>query len=201
MFKIAKHLGQYNPPRALHDCVPVAMILRMTAPMLNAARKFMHMARQRPDAVAVAEPLGYDRQGKRIYRSVTFRQLNEDSGRIALGLRAMGVRRGTRLALLVPPGIDFISLVFALLKSGATTVLIDPGMGKRNLVGCLAEAEPEGFIAVPMAQAVRAMLGGRFPKARLNVTIGRRWFWGGTTLEKLRAAIRADSVPDRKSVV
>jgi len=163
------------------------MIVRMTAMMLNAARKFMRMAQQRPDATAVAEPLGYDSRGKRIYRSVTFRQLNEDSGRIALGLRAMGVRRGTRLALLVPPGIDFISLDFALLKSGATTILIDPGMGKRNLVGCLAEAEPEGFIAVPRAQAVRAVMRKRFPKANLNVTVGRRWFWGGPTLARLRA--------------
>jgi len=32
-------------------------------------------------------------------------------------------------------------------------ILIDPGMGRRNLIGCLAEAEPEGFIAIPAAQS------------------------------------------------
>ncbi len=47
-------------------------------------------------------------------RSATYK-----SGRIADGLRAMGVAPGTRLALLVPAGIDFVTLVFALLKSGA----------------------------------------------------------------------------------
>ena len=51
------------------------------------------------------------------------------------------------MALLVRPGIDFISLVFALFKAGAVIVLIDPGMGRRNLIRCLAEAEPEGFVA------------------------------------------------------
>ena len=65
-------------------------------------------------------------------------------------------------------------------------ILIDPGMGRRNLIACLAEAEPEGFVAIPVVQAVRTLLRHRFPKARLNVTVGRRWFWGGVTLEQLR---------------
>jgi olefin beta-lactone synthetase len=140
-----------------------------------------------PDAVAVAEPLRYDVQGKRQYRHVTFRQLDEDSDRIAAGLHEIGVQPGTRLALLVRPSIDFISLVLGLFKSGAVAILIDPGMGRRNLIGCLAEAEPEGFIAIPAAQAVRWLLRRRFPEARFNVTVGRRWFWDGITLEQLRS--------------
>ncbi len=134
----------------------------------------------------MVEPLGYDAQGKRQYRHVTFRELDQDSDRIARGLRQMGVSPGTKLALLVRPGIDFVSLVFGLFKAGAVAILIDPGMGRRNLIRCLAEAEPEGFVAIPLVQAVRALLPGRFPKARFNVTVGRRWFWGGVTLEQLR---------------
>jgi acyl-CoA synthetase (AMP-forming)/AMP-acid ligase II len=67
-------------------------------------------------------------------------------------------------------------------------VLIDPGMGKKHLVNCLAAVEPEGFVAIPPAQAVRAVLRKRFPKAKVNVTIGRRWFWGGRTYRQLLAA-------------
>ncbi len=93
---------------------------------------------------------------------------------------------GTRLALLVRPGIDFVSLVFALFKAGAVAILIDPGMGRWNLIRCLAEAEPAGFVAISVAQAMRVLLPRRFRKARFNVTVGRRWFWGGPTLEKLR---------------
>src|SRR5437660_7634294 len=91
-------------------------------------------------------PRGRDRAGKRIYESVTFRELDDDSNLLADGLAAMGVRPGMRLVLMVPPSIDFISLVFAMFKSGVVTVLIDPGMGRRNLIRCLAESRPEGFI-------------------------------------------------------
>jgi acyl-CoA synthetase (AMP-forming)/AMP-acid ligase II len=144
------------------------------------------MAEIRPEGVAVVEPLDYDHQGKRRYRHFTFRQLDQDSDRIARGLLGMGVSSGTRLALLVRPGIDFVSLVFGLYKAEAVVILIDPGMGRWNLIRCLAEAEPEGFVAIPMVHAIRTVLPGRFPKARFNVTVGRRWFWDGLTLDQLR---------------
>jgi acyl-CoA synthetase (AMP-forming)/AMP-acid ligase II len=167
--------------------------------LLNVARRLTLMAQARPDAPAVVEPLGYNSPrpqagegpgvravAQRLYRHVTFCQLDQDSDRIARGLRTLGVAPGTRLALLVRPGIDFISLVFAMYKAGAVAILIDPGMGRRHLIRCLAEAEPEGFVAIPIAHAVRSLLPWRFPKARLNVTVGRRWFWGGVTLGQLR---------------
>jgi acyl-CoA synthetase (AMP-forming)/AMP-acid ligase II len=90
------------------------------------------------------------------------------------------------LALLVRPGFDFISLVFGLFKAGAVGILIDPGMGRRNLIACLAESRPEGFIAVPLAHAVRTLFRRRFPESRWHVTVGRRWFWGGQTIDQLR---------------
>lgn len=152
----------------------------------NVGGRLSIMAQAMPNAVAVVEPLGYDSDRRRRYRQMTFRELNDDSNRIARGLWTMGVSPGTRLALLVRPSIDFISLVFALYKSGAVSILIDPGMGRRTLVGCLADAEPDGFIAIPLAHAVRTFVRHRFPKARFNVTVGRRWFWGGKTLDRLR---------------
>ena len=166
----------------------------------NVARRLSEMAVVRPEAVAVVEPLGHDSQGKRRYRQVTFCQLDQDSDWIARGLRAMGVTPGTRLALLVRPGIDFVSLVFGLYKAQAVVIMIDPGMGRRNLLRCLAEAEPEGFIAIPIVHAVRTLLPGRFPRARFNVTVGRRWFWGGVTLEQLRDGPWTDGVPAMATV-
>ncbi len=165
---------------------------RASPGVLNVASRLSAMARMMPEAVAVVEPLGYDRRGKRRYRQVSFRQLDEDSDRIARGLGRMGVRQGTRLALLVRPGVDFIALVFALFKAGAVAVLIDPGMGRRNAIRCLAEAEPECFVAGGLVQAIRSLLGHRFPKARYNVTVGRRWFWGSVTLQQLRRPLPAD---------
>ena len=97
------------------------------------------------------------------------------------------------LRLLVRPGIDFITLVFALFKAGLVIVLIDPGMGKKNLVRCLEESRPDGFVAVSLAHAIRTLLWRRFRQAKLNVTVGRRWFWGGATLNQLRARTASDT--------
>jgi acyl-CoA synthetase (AMP-forming)/AMP-acid ligase II len=161
------------------DCHFVSPDL-LTSP--NVAARLSLTAQQMPDEIAVVTP------GKRgNYATWSFRDLDEDSSRIAAGLVAMGVSRGARIVLLVRPGFDFISLTFALFKAGAATVLIDPGMGRRSLARCLAEVEPDGFIAIPLGHAVRTLLARRFPKARWNVTVGRRWFWGGATLSELRS--------------
>ncbi len=162
--------------------------MQPTPPAVNVARRLSAMAALRPDALAVAAPRTSSLRGVSDYARLTFRELDQDSSRIASGLSQFGVTPGTRLVLLVRPGIDFVSLVFALFKVGAVAILIDPGMGRKNLVACLAAAEPAGFVAIPLAQAIRTVLRKRFAAARLNVTVGRKLFWGGTTLAALRAS-------------
>ena len=154
---------------------------------VNVARRLTAMAARMPEALAVVVPRARYRDGKRHYDTMTFRQLEDESNRLASGLRAWGLPPGARVALLVRPGWEFIALVFALFKAGAVIVLIDPGMGRKNLLQCLADAEPEGFIAIPLVQAIRRVLQRRFPRARFNVTVGRRLFWDGLTLDELRA--------------
>jgi acyl-CoA synthetase (AMP-forming)/AMP-acid ligase II len=161
----------------------------MSQCIVNVAQRLSESAERNPEGIAVVEP-GPARPGQpRQYTRRTFRDLDRDTDGIAAGLQEMGVLPGTRLALLVRPGIDFVALVFALLKSGAVMILVDPGMGRRNVVACLEEAEPQGFVAIPLVQAIRTVLRGRFPHAAWNVTVGRRrWPWGGTTLSELRQA-------------
>jgi olefin beta-lactone synthetase len=153
----------------------------------NVADRLTTVAARMRDAVAIATPGSGDVVGKHAYATCTFGELDADSLALARGLVDMGVLPGQRLVLLVKPGIAFVKLVFALLRTGAVTVLVDPGMGRKHLVNCLAAAEPDGFIAISPAQAVRMALRRRFPKARLNVTVGRRWFWGGVTYRQLLA--------------
>ncbi|MEE2642698.1 MAG: fatty acid CoA ligase family protein [Planctomycetota bacterium] len=149
----------------------------------NVGTLLTESARGTPDAVAVA--VSRPRSGRRVYERVHFAELDRETDEIALGLQAAGARKGMRLALLVRPGIDFVKLVFAMFKSGVVTILIDPGMGRSNMIRCLSEAEPEGFVAIPLAQATRCLLRHRFPQAAFNITVGRRWFWGGKTLDRI----------------
>lgn len=90
------------------------------------------------------------------------------------------------MALMIPPSLEFISWVFALFKAGVVTVLIDPGMGRKNMIDCLQRVQTEGFIGISLAQALRVVMRHKFPLAKTNVTVGRRWFWGGPTADQLR---------------
>ena len=150
----------------------------------NVGRRLSETAKSNPDGMAIAMPV---RKSGDAYEQLTFQELDDDSNQLAAGLLSMGVQPGMRIVLLVPPSIDFISLVFAMLKAGMVIVLIDPGMGRKNLIRCLEEVEPEGFVAIPLAQAVRTLLKQRFPRSRFHVTVGRRWFWGGKTVSQFRS--------------
>lgn len=156
----------------------------MTSPsFVNIASHLPAIAAQQPDAVAVVvqRPDGS-------YVQYTFRELNVESDRIARGLESIGISRGVRTVLMVTPSLEFYALTFALFKVGAVPVLVDPGMGIKNLKTCLAEAEPEAFVGIPKAHAARVILGWARATVRINVTVGMRLFWGGTTLAKLRDA-------------
>ncbi|MDG2381044.1 MAG: fatty acid CoA ligase family protein [Pirellulaceae bacterium] len=152
----------------------------------NIGQQLSVIAADRPHQIAVAAPNKRVNQGRRCYDELTFQQLNEDSDRIAAALQSLGLQPAQRIVLMVRPGLDFISLTFALFKAAATVVLIDPGMGRNHLIQCLSDAEPDGFVGISIAQAARILYRRNFPNARLNVTVGRRWCWGGPTLKQLR---------------
>lgn len=157
-----------------------------TSGIVNVASHLAAMAASRPNRRAVVCPHGRDRCGRVSYVHTTFRQLHEESDRIAHGLERIGIRRGTRTVLMVKPGLDFFALTFALFKVGAVIVLVDPGMGRRNLGKCLAEAEPEAFIGIPLAHAARAVLGWARATLHTLVTVGPNLLWGGYRLDDLR---------------
>jgi acyl-CoA synthetase (AMP-forming)/AMP-acid ligase II len=146
------------------------------SPILNIASTLHKTANERPDQAAVIEPGG---------RRISFRELDDLSDRLAYGMRGMGIEPGRRMVLMVRPGIEFIALTFALFKAGAVVVLIDPGMGPRRVFRCLDQVEPDGFVALSIVQALRVLSGRRFAGAKWNVTVGRKWFWGGATYASL----------------
>lgn len=126
-------------------------------------------AARSPDQIAVAEPMG--RQSSE-FRTITFAELDRYSSQIAVGIRNGGVEPGTKLSLMVPPGIEFVAWVFGLLKAQAQLVLIDPGMGRSNMLQCLAAAEPEGLVGVRLAHLIRRVFRRRLPKCQKNFVVG-----------------------------
>ncbi|MEZ6135866.1 MAG: AMP-binding protein [Pirellulaceae bacterium] len=142
----------------------------------NIASRLRVVASMFPAQVALASPTGRFEPGRtRSYDSLSFAELELQTSSIAAGLQQMGIEPGMRIVMLVKFGADFISLVFSLLKAGAVIVLVDPGMGRGNLLRCIEATNPDGFVAIPAAQAVRMVLRHRFPAARFNVTVGPRF--------------------------
>src|SRR5689334_21538675 len=68
--------------------------------------------------------------------SLTFAELNAECDALAWGLSEK-IKPQSRVLLAVRPGLDFVALTFALFKLGAVPVLIDPGMGRENLLNCV----------------------------------------------------------------
>lgn len=151
----------------------------------NMSTHLAAMAARQPDTPAVFAPRR-DSAGQLHYDQLTFQQLNDDCERLAHGFERIGIRRGVRTALMVPPSLDFFALTFALFRVGAVPVLIDPGIGLKNFGNCLAEAEPTGFIGIPKAHAARVLLGWSRKTISIPVTVGAKWFWGGRTLADVR---------------
>ena len=156
--------------------------------MSNIAKRLAEFAQSQPQAIAIVEPIPkYSQSETRKYKSITFAELDKDSDRIAHALIQSGVQPNMRIALMVKQGIDFISLVFGMFKAGATLVLIDPGMGLRQMIQCLSEVDLDGFAAISKVQAVRSILQfWYFPNAKYNLTVGHRWFWDGLVLNEIR---------------
>jgi acyl-CoA synthetase (AMP-forming)/AMP-acid ligase II len=153
---------------------------------MNIAAHLTAMAQQQPWRPAVVFPEGRDSQGRVSYTHYTYRQLDAASDQLAHGFQRLGLRRGMNTALMVPPSLDFFALTFALFKLGAVPVLIDPGIGVRNLGKGLSEAAPEAFIGIPKAQAARLVLGWAGESIAIKVTVGRHAWLGGHTLGQVR---------------
>jgi acyl-CoA synthetase (AMP-forming)/AMP-acid ligase II len=159
----------------------------------NVAAHLPEMARLQPETPAIFIPNGCDSQQQTLYDRYTFAELDRESGRMAHALESIGIRRGVRTVLMVPPGFEFFALTFALFKIGAVPVLVDPGMGVKNLKTCFAEAQPQAFIGIPKAHLARMLLGWGKPTVNILLTVGRRLLWGGVTLERLLTTAADDS--------
>lgn len=153
---------------------------------VNMAAFIRQKAAETPHKRAVVVPAGRDRFGRVAYTGMTFRQLEEETNRFARGLNRIGIRRGTKTVVMIKPGIEFFTAFFALCKVGAVMIMIDPGIGLKSLKTCIGEAQPEAFIGVSLAHALRVIMRWSPDTIKTCVTLGPKLFWGGHKFHDLR---------------
>ncbi len=148
---------------------------------VNVASHLAQMAATSPDRVAVREPHARGR------KSMTFRELHEESDALAHGLGHFGIGAQSRVALMVPPTLEFFTLAFALFKLAAVPVMIDPGMGVKNVGTCLLEAEPQAFVGIPKAHVARRLFGWAKRSLRTTINVGAGRFYCHRSVSELIA--------------
>lgn len=154
----------------------------------NICRHLKRAAKETPASLAVAVQKRL-LTGKFRYDELSFGELDADSDRIARALAEYGITRGMKAVLMVTPSLDFFALTFALFKAGVIPILVDPGMGIKNLKQCFSEAEPDAFIGIPKAHIARCLFGWGKPSVRRLLTVGGSELFakifGGTSLRTL----------------
>ncbi len=153
---------------------------------INVATLLHGMAKKHPYTRAVVCPQKSTPDFATTYTHLTFRQLDRESDCLAHGLLKNGIKRGTRTILMVKPSLAFFVLTYALFKTGAVPVVVDPGMGLKRMLNCLAESRASAFIGIPLAQALRVCAPKYFQNVKTAITVGKKWFWGGPSLTDIR---------------
>ncbi|WPD22164.1 MAG: fatty acid CoA ligase family protein [Candidatus Electrothrix scaldis] len=136
----------------------------------NIGAALHRVAAERKDAVALVT----GKNGK--YQHWTFRQVVENSNSYANALRKRGVQRGDRVMLMVRPSMEFICLTYALFQLGAVVILIDPGMGYKNLLRCIGSVQPKVLIAIPQVHLFSRLFRKPFKSVKKRFCVGNSLF-------------------------
>ncbi len=141
----------------------------MPADNANIARHLGLMAAQQPARTALKVPRGRTRTGDINYLALTFAELDAEVAAWHTRLAAAGVRRGDRTLVMVRQGLPLIASAFALFRLGAVPVVIDPGMGLKTFLACVAHARPRAIVGLPLAQLVSHLFSRKFATVAVRV--------------------------------
>ena len=83
------------------------------------------------------------------HEELTFAELAERAGRLAAELRALGLRAGDRLALLMNPSVRMVETVHAAQWSGLVVVPLNTRLTPIELTGIVADADPALLVHDP----------------------------------------------------
>ena len=138
--------------------------------MSNIAHRIVETSKLFPDKKSVVFS---ERQsdGSYKYPFYTFKEFEERSNQFANKLTKLGIGPGTRTLLFVKPCLDFSIITFALFKIGAIPVLIDPGMGVKNLLRSIAQVKPEAMVSIGMVHWIRRFKPGPFKNIKIKVSL------------------------------
>jgi len=146
----------------------------------NIAWHLTQMAAAQPERVALKIPRGRKaasdgpkgREGRIDYLELTFRELEAEVDAWCaklVGKSGGETWRGVRTLVMLRQGLPLIAAVFALFKLGAVPIVIDPGMGLKNFLSCVARSRPKALVGIPLGQVVSRVFWRKFASVQWRV--------------------------------
>ncbi len=177
----------------------------MSEPDANIARHLVAMAQQQPERPALKVPRGRTRSGEIDYLTLTFAELEAEVAAWSERLQRAGVRRGDRTLVMVKQGLPLIASVFALFRSGAVPVVIDPGMGLKSFLNCVERSRPRALVGIPLAQIVSRVFRRAFRSVEVRVSasskLTARLTVPGARVDNARTAIAPSAASDLAAIL
>lgn len=137
----------------------------------NAFLELLRAAAATPQARAIVAAEGTNPDGSIHYRTVTFAQLIAEIEAVSVSLELHGIRAGTRVLMLVPPGVELVATVYALFHRGAVPVFLDGGNPLDRILALIAEARAGALIAAPAALELCRAFPDAFATVELAVAV------------------------------
>ena len=161
----------------------------------NIARHLALMAAAAPDHAALKIPRGRTASGEINYLVLNFAELDREVAAWHARLATAGVRRGDRTLVMVRQGLPLIASVFALFRLGAVPVVIDPGMGLKTFLACVAHSRPRALVGIPLARLLSRVCWKQFSTVEVRVAAS------GSLTARLTTAALPTQIPNFETAV
>tara|TARA_B100001093_G_scaffold359984_1_gene344685 strand:+ start:2566 stop:4197 length:1632 start_codon:yes stop_codon:yes gene_type:complete len=142
---------------------------------INVSSYLSVQAERNPDSSALCFASKDKSHKDTSYDRLSFKELEAATSAQAHYFDALGISEGTRVLMMVRPGIDLIQIVFSLLKIGAIPVVIDPGMGLSNFFKCAHRSKVSVIIGEPIATTAALFYRKSTAEVQLKITIDSKF--------------------------
>jgi len=100
---------------------------------------------------------------------LTYRQLEEQSNRLAHALQALGLKRGDRVAIVSPNRPDIVVAECAFYKLGLVKVALNSRLSPQELEDALDNAQPSACLVAPSHRPLVQAMRERLPSLRHHI--------------------------------
>ncbi|MBF0206725.1 MAG: AMP-binding protein [Oligoflexia bacterium] len=138
---------------------------------INISTVLRALAAHQPQHTALIEENGkHGKHGKHNIHKMSYAELEKVSDNFAYQMQARGIKAGDKVLIFLLPKLNFPIVMWGLFKLGAIPVLLDPGMGVRNLLASIAHIAPLVLITEPKGILLRLLFAKKFCSTKLCIS-------------------------------